>query len=100
MTAVDLSILAGLLVDELQKRCADPSPVRDLSETVLVDQFFAQGYEFAETYVARRITHALGRVRAGLAPGDEAWKSGDVIEYALIVLGGYAHLRDLQAVKA
>ncbi|MER7278342.1 hypothetical protein ABT369_28275 [Dactylosporangium sp. NPDC000244] len=97
MTTVDLSILADLLTDELGRHCADPSPVRDSTELDVVDQNAAVSMPFAERYVARRMTHALQRLRTGLGPGEEAWKSGDAVHDGLIVLGAYAHLQGLKA---
>lgn len=96
MTAVSLALLADLLVDELKKHCADPSPVRDPSETSVVDMLYRKGEPFADIYVARRIIHVLGRLRATSQPGGEAWKTGDVVHDGLLVLGGYAHLCELK----
>ncbi|GAA2346521.1 hypothetical protein [Dactylosporangium salmoneum] len=97
MTAVNLSIIADLLTDELARHCADPSPVRDDTEIDVVDQNAAISMPFAERYVARRLTHALQRLRTGLGPGEEAWKTGDAVHDGLIVLGAFAHLRELKA---
>jgi hypothetical protein len=97
VSAANLSLLADLLVDELGRHCADPSPVRDQTETAVVDLFYRKGEPFADVYVARRITYAIGRLRAGLLPGEEAWKTGDAANDGLIVLGAYAHLCELKA---
>jgi hypothetical protein len=91
VTAVDLSLLAELLTDEVGKRCADPSPVRDASETNVVDMNYEVDPQFAAAYVQSRILHALGRLRSADVP------SGDVVNDALIVLGGFAHLQDRTA---
>jgi hypothetical protein len=95
MTAVDLEPLADLLVEHLRPHCADPSPVRDATETDLVDQCLAAG--IADQYLAGRIIHAIRRLRPGRTLGEEAWATGDAVNDALIVLGAYAHLRDLQS---
>lgn len=89
MTAVDLSLLADLLVGELERHCADPSPLRDASETDLIDMLVSRGGTSAEMYVARRVTHAIGRLR-------EPSRSGDAVHDGLLVLGGFAHLQELR----
>ncbi|GAA2608239.1 hypothetical protein GCM10010399_43860 [Dactylosporangium fulvum] len=94
MSTVSLSMLADLLLGELEKHCADPSPVRDRSETELVDLVHRRGD--ADAFMAVRITHALQRLRRPAGPGGEAWRTGDAVHDALIVLGGYAHLCDLR----
>lgn len=76
------------------RHCADPSPVRDASETDVVDMNYRVDPQFAVAYVQRRILHALDRLRPDAVP------SGDAASDALIVLGAYAHLRDLLAVNA
>lgn len=91
MTGLDLSLLAGLLTEALGKRCADPSPVRDASETDVVDMNFKIGPQLATAYVQSRILHAVDRLR------PDSVRSGDAVNDALIVLGAYAHLLDLQA---
>lgn len=88
--SVDLSILADLLTDQLAPRCADPSPVRDTSETDVIDQSFQKSPELAEGYLARRMTYAIWRLRQPV-------QSGDVVHDGLIVLGAYAHLLELRA---
>lgn len=100
MTAVDLSLLADLLVGELERHRADPSPVRDPSENDLVDTLFRRDEPFAGTYVRTRLEWSLARLREGVNCGDPAWRSGDAVNDALIALGAWAHLRDLQAVNA
>lgn len=95
MTTVDLSLLAGLVVRRLRQHVADPSPVRDATETDLVDLCFRRGC--ADEYVQARLVDASRRLATGCALGDEAWRTGDVVTDALIALGGYAHLQDLQA---
>jgi hypothetical protein len=89
MTA-DLSFLAKLLAGHLAKRCADPSPVRDPSETDVVDQAFQKSVGLAEDYLTRRMTYAIGKLRQPV-------QSGDVVHDGLIVLGAYAHLQELKA---
>lgn len=91
MSRLDLSLLADLLVDELRKHCADPSPVRDASETALVDLQFRISEAFAEACMAKRITHSLGRLR------EKSWTTGDRVNDGLLVLGAYEHLKELKA---
>ncbi|GAA0720258.1 hypothetical protein Drose_06550 [Dactylosporangium roseum] len=96
MSTVTAAMLADLLVGELEKHVADPSPVRDASATDMVDVLYRNGFgaQFAEHYVANQLTRALTRLRTGLAPGEPAWKTGNVVHDALLALGAYAHLQD------
>jgi hypothetical protein len=91
---VDLSLLADLLADMARRRCADPSPVRDRSETDVVDMNYRVDPQFATAYVQQRILRALDRLR------PDGVISGDAVSDALIVLGAWAHLQDLRAVNA
>jgi hypothetical protein len=88
VTGVSLVLLATLLDDELQKHIADPSPVRDASETDVVDMNFRVDPDFAAAYVRTRMLYAFDRLRA-------SGSTGDAVNDALIVLGGFVHLQDL-----
>jgi hypothetical protein len=95
MTTVNLPLLADLLIEHLRPHCADPSPVRDATETELIDQCFTAG--IADLYLAGRMNRAIRRLHPGRVLGEEAWATGDAVNDALIVLGAYARLRDLQS---
>ncbi len=88
--SADLELLAESLAATVARYCADPSPVRDQSETDLVDTLFRA--DSAHTYMTLRLVDVRRRLNSH--PTEAA--VGD----ALRVLGSYQHLLELQGVKA
>ncbi len=88
--SADLELLAESLATAVARHCADPSPVRDQSETDLIDTLHAANS--AGTYMTLRLIDSRRRLNSH--PTDAA--VGD----ALRALGSYQHLLGLRAVTA
>ncbi len=83
---VHLDLLADSIRDAVRPHCPDPSPVRDASETDLVDTLHAAGS--ADRYMVLRLTDVRRRVLHNPTPST--------VDDALVALGSYQHLLDLQ----